>query len=91
MSIPHCFDHLLGAKPKHPQVGALVAPHPVDEIAPLSQIPGLNLTQFNNIGNFNGHKCYYCPLNENSRHLHQKLMPAFLNTHIKWWDDIAQN
>ena len=52
MSIPHCFDHLLGAKPKHPQVGALVAPHPVDEIAPPSQIPGLNLTQFNNIGEF---------------------------------------
>ena len=50
MSIPHCFDHLLGAKPKHPQVGALAAPHPVDEIAPPSQIPGLNLTQFNNIG-----------------------------------------
>ena len=21
MSIPHCFDHLIGAKPKHPQVG----------------------------------------------------------------------
>ena len=54
MSIPHCFDPLLGAKPKHPWVGALsqVAPQPVDEIAPLSQIPGLNLTQFNNIGNF---------------------------------------
>ena len=28
-----------------------MAPLPVDEIAPLSQIPGLNLTQFNNIGN----------------------------------------
>ena len=43
MSIPHCFDHLLGTKPKHPQVGALaqVAPQPVDDIAPLSQIPGL--------------------------------------------------
>ena len=52
MSIPHCFDHLLGAKPKHPQVRALVAPQSVDEIAPQSQIPGLNLTQFNNIGNF---------------------------------------
>ena len=51
MSIPHCFDPLIGAKPKHPQVGALsqTAPQPVDEIAPLSQIPGLNLTQFNNI------------------------------------------
>ena len=29
-----------------------MAPQPVDEIAPLSQIPGLNLTQFNNIGIF---------------------------------------
>ena len=27
-----------------------MAPQSVDEIAPLSQIPGLNLTQFNNIG-----------------------------------------
>ena len=54
MSIPHCFDHLLGAKPKHPQMGALAqaAPQPVDDVAPPSQIPGLNLTQFNNIGNF---------------------------------------
>ena len=54
MSISHCFDPLIGAKPKHPQVGALsqTAPQPVDEIAPLSQIPGLNLTQFNNIGTF---------------------------------------
>ena len=44
MSIPHCFDPLIGAKPKHPWVGALsqAAPHPVDEIAPPSQIPGLN-------------------------------------------------
>ena len=32
MSIPHCFDPLIGAKPKHPWVGALsqTAPHPVD-------------------------------------------------------------
>ena len=44
----------IGAKPKHPQVGALsqMAPQPVDEIAPPSQISGLNLTQFNNIGTF---------------------------------------
>ena len=51
MSIPHCFDPLLSAKPKHPRVGALAqaAPQSVDEIDPLSQIPGLNLTQFNNI------------------------------------------
>ena len=54
MSISHCFDPLLGAKPKHPQVGALsqVASQSVDEIAPPSQIPGLNLTQFNNIWDF---------------------------------------
>ena len=61
MSIPHCFDHLLGAKLKHPQVGALVAPHPVDEIAPLSQIPGLNLTQFNNIGKFRPNVAVHIP------------------------------
>ena len=29
-----------------------MAPQPVDEIAPPSQISGLNLTQFNNIGTF---------------------------------------
>ena len=53
MSIPHCFDPLIGAKPKHPWVGLLLqAPHPVDEAAPPSQIPGLNLTQFNEIGDF---------------------------------------
>ena len=51
MSIPHCFDPLLRAKPKHPQVGALsqAGHQSLDEIAPLSQTPGLNLTQFNNI------------------------------------------
>ena len=61
MSIPHCFDHLLGAKPRHPRVGALAAPLPVDEIAPLSQIPGLNLTQFNNIGNFRPNVALHIP------------------------------
>ena len=63
MSIPHCFDHLLGAKPKHPRVGALaqVAPQPVDDIAPLSQIPGLNLTQFNNIGSFRPNMAQHIP------------------------------
>ena len=63
MSIPHCFDPLIGAKPKHPQVGALsqTAPHPVDEIAPLSQIPGLNLTQFNNIGSFRPNVAQHIP------------------------------
>ena len=53
MSIPHCFDPLLGIKPKHPQVNLLSqAQESVDEVAPLSQIPGLNLTQFNEIGSF---------------------------------------
>ena len=62
MSIPHCFDHLLGAKPKHPQVGALAqAAQSVDEIAPLSQIPGLNLAQFNNIGNFRPNMAQHIP------------------------------
>ena len=53
MSIPHCFDPLLGVKPKHPRVDLLSqAQEPVDEAAPLSQIPGLNLNQFNEIGSF---------------------------------------
>ena len=53
MSIPHCFDPLLGVKPKHPCVDLLSqAQEPVDEAAPPSQIPGLNLTQFNEIGTF---------------------------------------
>ena len=53
MSIPHCFDPLLGVKPKHPPVDLLSqTQEPVDEAAPPSQIPGLNLTQFNNIGTF---------------------------------------
>ena len=39
MSIPHCFDHLLGSKPKHPRVAGLAqaAPQPVEDIAPPSQ------------------------------------------------------
>ena len=61
MSIPHCFDHLLGAKPKHSRVAALAAPHPVEEIAPPSQIPGLNLTQFKNIGNFRPNMAVHIP------------------------------
>ena len=63
MSIPHCFDPLISAKPKHPQVGALsqTAPQPVDEIASLSQIPGLNLTQFNNIGTFRPNMAQHIP------------------------------
>ena len=63
MSIPHCFDPLISAKLKHPWVGALsqTVPHPVDEIAPLSQIPGLNLTQFNNIGTFRPNMAQHIP------------------------------
>ena len=53
MSIPHCFDHLIGTKPKHPWVDLLSQiQHSVNEVAPPSQIPGLNLTQFNNTGTF---------------------------------------
>ena len=46
MSIPQSFDPLISAKPKHPQVGALsqMTPQPLDEIAPPSQMQGLNLT-----------------------------------------------
>ena len=45
MSIPHCFDPLLGVKPKHPQVDLLSqAQEPVDEAAPPSQIPAPNFT-----------------------------------------------
>ena len=62
MSIPHYFDNLLGAKPKHPRVGELsVAPLPVEEVAPPSQIPSLNLTQFNNIGNFRPNVAIHIP------------------------------
>ena len=63
MSIPHCFDPLISVKPKHPQVGALsqTAPQPVDEIAPPSQIPGLNLIQFNNIGTFRPNMAQHIP------------------------------
>ena len=62
MSIPHCFDQLIGAKPKHPQVGLLFqAQDPVDEVAPPSQIPGLNLTQFNHIGTFRPNLTQHIP------------------------------
>ena len=62
MSIPQCFDNLLGAKPKHPRVGELsVAPLPVEEVAPPHQIPGLNLTQFNNIGTFRPNVAIHIP------------------------------
>ena len=53
ISIPHCFDPLIGAKPKHPRVSLLSqSQQSVDEVAPPSQILGLNLTQFNEIGTF---------------------------------------
>ena len=53
MSIPHCCDPLIGVKPKHSCVDLLSqAQEPVDEVAPPSQIPGLNLTQFNETGSF---------------------------------------
>ena len=53
MSIPHCFGPLISAKPKNPRVDLLSqAQGPVDDVAPPSQIPGLNLTLFNNIGTF---------------------------------------
>ena len=38
-----------------------VAPQSVDEVALLSQIPGLNLTQFNNIGTFRPNVAQHIP------------------------------
>ena len=38
------FDNLLGAKPKHPRVGELSVAPSVEEVAPPTQIPGINLT-----------------------------------------------
>ena len=61
MSIPHCFDNLLGAKPKHPRVGELSVEPSVEEVAPPTQIPGINLTQFNNIGNFRPNVAIHIP------------------------------
>ena len=61
MSIPHCFDNLLGAKPKHPRVGELSVAPSVEEVAPPTQIPGINLTQFNNIGNFRPNVAIHIP------------------------------
>ena len=66
MSIPHCFDPLLGVKPKHPRVDLLSqAQESVDEVAPPSQIPGLNLTQFNNIGTFRPNLIQQIPKHSN--------------------------
>ena len=68
MSIPHCFDPLLGAKHKHPQVGVLFqVTMSVDEVAPPSQIPGLNITQFNSIGTFRPNQVVLSP-NSNFKH-----------------------
>ena len=53
MSIPHYLNPLLGAKPKHPQVAFLSqVQESINEVAPPSQIPGFNLTQFSNIEHF---------------------------------------
>ena len=66
MSIPHCFDPLLGIKPKHPWVNLLSqAQEPVDEVTPPSQIPGLNLTQFNEIGSFRSNLLNKIPKHSN--------------------------
>ena len=62
MSIPHCFDPLISAKPKHPHVGVLSqSMAPIDEVAAVSQIPGLNLTQFHNIGTFRPNQVQHIP------------------------------
>ena len=67
MSIPHCFDPLIRAKPKHPHVGILSQymsqyMAPMDEVAPPSlKIPGLNLTQFHNIGTFRPNVAQHVP------------------------------
>ena len=66
MSIPHCFDPLLGVKPKHPHLDLLSqAQEPIDKAAPPSQIPGLNLTQFNEIGSFRSNLLNRIPKHSN--------------------------
>ena len=55
MLVLKCYIDLLSQaqEPKHPCVDLLSqAQEPVDETAPPSQIPDLNLTQFNEIGSF---------------------------------------
>ena len=42
-------------------VNYLQPPLPVEEVAPPPQIPGLNLTQFNNIGNFRPNMAIHIP------------------------------
>ena len=66
MSIPHCFDPLLGVKPKCPRVDLLSqAQEPVDDVAPPSQIPGLSLTQCNEIGSFRSNLLNKIPKHSN--------------------------
>ena len=62
MYIPHCFDPLIRAKPRHPHVGILSeSMAPIDKLAPLSQIPGLNLTLFHNIWTFRPNQALHIP------------------------------
>ena len=66
ISIPHCFDPLLGIKPKHPRVILLSqAQESVEEAVRPSQIPGLNLTQFNEIGSFRSNLLNKIPKHSN--------------------------
>ena len=66
MSIPHCFDLILGIKPKHLRVNLLSqVQESVDEVALLSQIPGLNLTQFYEIGYFRSNVLSKIPKHSN--------------------------
>ena len=66
MFIPHCFDPLLGVKPKHTHVDLLSqAQEPLNETAPPSQIPGLNLTQFNEIRSFRSNLLNKIPKHSN--------------------------
>ena len=81
MSTPHCFDPLLEVKPKNPRVDLLSqAQESVDEVAPPSQIPGLNLTQFNNIGTFRTNLLNKIPKHSNracrAKNLLNKIRPA---------------
>ena len=79
MSIPHCFDPILGVKPKHLHVNFLSqAQEPVDEVPPPSQIPGLNLTQFNEIRSFRSNLLNKIP-NTQTEHVGQKTYSTKFN------------
>ena len=56
-----------------------VAPPPVEEVAPLSQIPGLNLTQFNNIGNFGPNVAIHIPRHSTRACRAKNLFNWFIN------------